>query len=157
MVQTVSASDTDHNSFISELNKSKSRRGIMQKLDLPLSRNTRQEFKNSKKPLEAVKSSLLWIIDSLLEHCTLKTESIRLGEIIVSQYYLSWSGIISYCYMMLVKVQPERNHAQLMTVCSQQDMYLQIKKNSVTCQQKGKKNARIAKSSWAILNEIESK
>ena len=91
----------------------------MQKLDLPLSRNTRQEFKNSKKPLEAVKSSLLWIIDSLLEHCTLKTESIRLGEIIVSQYYLSWSGIISYCYMMLVKVQPERNHAQLMTVCSQ--------------------------------------
>ena len=53
---TVQASDTDHDLFIPELNKSKNRGGIMLKLDLP--QNPRWESKDSKTPLEAVKSSL---------------------------------------------------------------------------------------------------
>ena len=74
---TVSASDTNHNVFISELDKSKSRGGITQELDLPRSRNARRESKDSKKPLEAVKNSLLRLVESLLNRCALKTESFK--------------------------------------------------------------------------------
>ena len=73
----VSASDTDHDLFTSKLNESKSRGGITQKLDLLPSRNARGESKDSKKPQEAVKGSLLLIFDSLLDNCTLKTESFK--------------------------------------------------------------------------------
>jgi hypothetical protein len=74
---TVSASDTNHNVFISELDKSKSRRGITQELYFPRIPNARPESKDSKKPLEAVTNSLLRLVELLLNRCALKTESFK--------------------------------------------------------------------------------